>query len=425
MNDIEKMLENELKRLTPEERGTLREDVLLTFNVLYQNINNRMTSFENKILDTSIQRHKELSMVNMIIPKDDFYLYEEDFSPVNEGDNLSLPIFTILNTKEKLYEKIVYIGELNEMEKYDGYEFKGEINIEGKIYNFKLKLEKDYSYAGKIEELYRTFQLNFLRWKTINAPYLNRIFKIVITEFDETILEEMLKIPDAKDIHKINIRNDVISDYFAEDYISVWNITHIKKFGNGTIEPTENRINYIHDVNSRKDIDLYLVPKRGIHVYSIGKTSTGYRIVTDTNKEITWNFINISDVSHIRYEQKLTYPVFKNNEISLFINKLKSQNKIRIRTVAEVHRIINSYDNIKRRFELQKVEVTDDLMVVEDTIDLDSFIVDEFKLKKDTKFMYLYFYPYKMDVFIKEQLSFIITIIQAYFPEYQCKGVLV
>lgn len=425
MNTIEQILENELKKLTPEQRGTLREDVLVTFNILYQNINNRMVNFENKILDTSIQRNKDLSIVNMIVPKDDFYLYEEDFSPIIEGDNVSLPIISILNEEEKIYDKIIYIGELDEMRQYDGYEFEGLIEIEGKIFNFKLKLEKDNSYEKKLDELYRTFQLNFLKWKTINAPYVNRVFKIKIIEYSENITEEMAKIPDALHLHKIKIKDDIIKDYFAEDYITIWNITNVQKFGNGLIEPTENRINYIHTINSRKDIDLYLVPEQGIHVYSVGKTSTGYRVVTNTNKEVTWNFINISDVAHIRYEQKLIYPVFKNSEIPLFINKLTTLNKIRIRTVSEIHRVANSYDNIKRRFELQNVEVTNEEKPSVDTKDLDYFIVDEFKLKRDTKYMYLYFYPYKQDAFIKEELSFIVTVMQSLFPEYQCRGVLV
>jgi len=424
MTTIERILENELKKLTPEERGTLREDVLVTFDILYKNINNRMINFENTILDTVIQRNRDLSIVNMIIPKEDFYLYEEDFSPVMSEDISSAPISSILQTDEMLYEKLVYIGDMDNIDTHDGKELEGEISFEGKTFTFKLKLIRDISYEKKIEELYRTFQLNFLKWKTVNAPYLSRIFKLVIIEHDENILGEMSKVPDALHLHKLKIKSEVLSGNFAEDYITIWNLTHVQKFGNGLIEPTENRINYIHTINSRQDIDLYLVPEQGLHIYSIGKTSTGYRVVTDTNKDITWNFINVSDVAHIRYEEKLKYPVFKNYEIPLFINKLKELNKVRIRTVAEVHRIVNSYQNIKNRFELVNVEVTERMLAAEETKDLDFFIVDEFKLKKDTKYMYLYFNILKNDMFLKEELAFIVTIMQSFFPEYQCKGVL-
>lgn len=424
MDTIERVLENELKKLTPEERETLRGDVLVTFKTLYNNITTRMDIFENKILDTSIQRNKELSIINMIVPREDFYMYEEDFSPVIEDDQNSNPIYSILQTDNKLYEKIVYVGPMESIDNYDGYEFDGVIYLEGKKFTLKLRLERDTAYSGKTEELYKTFQLNFLKWKTINAPYLNRIFKIAIIDYDEAILEEMSKIQDALKIHKLKIDDSIISSYFAEDYITIWNITHVNHFGNGVIEPTENRINYIHDINSTKNIDLYLVPEQGIHVYSIGKTSLGYRIVTNTNKNITWKFINISEVAHIRYEEKLKYPVFKNYEIPLFINKLKELNKVRIRTVAEIHRVVNSYENIKNRFELENIEVSNNNMSAVETIDLDSFIIDEFKLKKDNKFMYLYFKVLKNDSFVNEQLSFIVTIMQSLFPEYQCKGVL-
>jgi len=425
MTTIEKILENELKRLTPEERGTLREDVLLTFDTIYKNINNRMNTYENTILDTVIQRNKELSIVNMIVPKEDFYLYEEYFSPVMIGDTNQTSILSTLQTDEKLYEKLVYVGEMENIDAYNEKELDAKISFEGRTFLFKLKLLRDTSYEKKIDELYRTFQLNSLRWKTVNAPYLSRIFKLVIVDHDEDFLEEMSKISNSTHLYKLEIESSEILQNFAQDYISVWNITPVQKFGNGVIEPTENRINYIHSIDSRENVDLYLVPEQGIHVYSVGKTSMGYRVVTDTNKNITWNFVSISDVSQIAYEEKLTYPIFKNQEISLFINKLRELNKVRIRTVAEIHRIIHSYQNIKNRFELVDVKVTDKMQGAVETKDLDFFIVDEFKLKKDTKYMYLYFKVLKNDVYLIEELSFIVTIMQSFFPEYQCKGVLV
>ena len=424
MTTIERILENELKKLAPEERETLRGEVLLTFNILYSNIINKMNSFESTILDTSIERNKDLSIVNMIVPKEDFYLFEENFSPVIPEDKNTMSIFSKIQEQESLYEKIVYVGDLDKIDEYDGYEFEGELNLEGKISIFKLKLVKDNSYKGKLEELYKTFQLNFLKWKTVNAPYLNRIFRIEIIEYEENLIEELANIPEVNEITSLKIRDEIIKKYFAQDHITIWNISHAEKFGNGLIQPTENRINYIHTITSNDDVDLYLVPETGVHVYSIGKTSTGFRIVTDTNKDIYWKFISVSDVSKIKYDERLKYPVFDNYEISLFINKLKSLNKVRIRTVAEIHRIVNSYENIKKRFELIDVEITDKIKESEECKDLDYFIIDEFKLKKDTKYIYLYFEVIKKDIFLIEELSFIITMMQSFFPEYQCKGVL-
>jgi hypothetical protein len=146
MTTIERILENELKKLAPEERETLRGEVLLTFNILYSNIINKMNIFENTILDTTIERNKDLSIVNIIVPKEDFYLFEENFSPVIPEDKNTMSIFSKIQEQESLYEKIVYVGDLDKIDEYDGYEFEGELNLEGKISIFKLKLVKDNSY---------------------------------------------------------------------------------------------------------------------------------------------------------------------------------------------------------------------------------------------------------------------------------------
>ena len=431
MNTIDKIIENELKKLSYKERETFRGDILSTFNALYKNINERMTNFENKILDTSLQRNDEIHIINMLVPKDEYYLYEEQFSPIKLEDNINNPLITLLQNKDIetdkepiVYDKIVYVKEKDDMLKYSGYLFEGESYIDGKMYKFKLRLEKDDSYKQKIEELYHTFQLNFLKWTTLNVPYASRVFKIIITEYDNTIIEALNKLPDRDKISNIDILDENIKRDFAIKHIPVWNMIHTFKYSNGTIEPTENRINYTHTVKSNNDHELYLVPIQDVHVYSIGKISEGYKIITDTNKAMSWDFISIPNITKLDYDKRLEFPVFTNNEIDLFINKLKYMNKIRIRTEAEIHRVVNSYKNIRERFKLINIEVTDKIKDSRGTEDLDYFIIDEFKMKKDTKFMYLYFETVKKDQFLDEELSFIISLMQPYFPEYQCKGIL-
>ena len=75
--------------------------------------------------------------------------------------------------------------------------------------------------------------------------------------------------------------------------------------------------------------------------------------------------------------------------------------------------------------DLVKVEIADGEKRYTVSDDLNPFLIDEFKLKGKNSNMYLYFKILKKDLYIREVLDFIISELQLYFPEYNCRGVLV
>lgn len=101
------------------------------------------------------------------------------------------------------------------------------------------------------------------------------------------------------------------------------------------------------------------------------------------------------------------------------------ENDIRLRNLGEIKRIVNSFTDVTSRIELINVEVTDHEKKYVATIDLNPFMIDEFKLKGENSNIYLYFRELKRDVYIKEIMDFIISELQIYFPEYRCRGVLI
>lgn len=54
MKHIQKIIENELKRMDTGERDIFRRTSLKTFEFLINDIEKRMTEFENKILDSAL-----------------------------------------------------------------------------------------------------------------------------------------------------------------------------------------------------------------------------------------------------------------------------------------------------------------------------------------------------------------------------------
>lgn len=422
MEHIKKIIENELKNLEVDDRILFRKTSLKTFEYLVNNLEKRMEDFEAKILDTTISQEDNMNIVTMIVPKDDFYLYEERFSPVLPSDEIDKKLLEILDTEEKIYKKIVLNADRDKFLGLEEIEINGTAHIEEKEYSFTFKLEKDNEYMEKVKEIYEVFGLNGMKWKTLNVPYFNKIFKLKIKDYDREILEVLKKVD--KNI-EIVIEKNELERYWMEDYILVWNILRMSMMGNGEIQPTKDRIHYEHTLFFNDIRNIYLCPDKDIYIYYIQRIGTGFRIVTDENREMKWEFIKISDVDEKVCEKKLGLPVFSNRMNLSFINKIKMENDIRLRNLGEIKRIVNSFTDVTSRIELINVEVTDHEKKYVATIDLNPFMIDEFKLKGENSNIYLYFRELKRDVYIKEIMDFIISELQIYFPEYRCRGVLI
>lgn len=422
MEHIKKIIENELKNLEVDDRILFRKTSLKTFEYLVNNLEKRMEDFEAKILDSTISQEDNMNIVTMIVPKDDFYLYEERFSPVLPSDGIDKKLLEILDTEEKIYKKIVLNTDRDKFLELEEIEINGTVHIEEKEYSFTFKLEKDNEYMEKIKEIYEVFGLNGMKWKTLNTPYFNKIFKLKIKDYDREILEVLKKVDENIEIV---IEKNELEKYWMEDYILVWNIIRMSMMGNGEIQPTKDRIHYEHTLFFNNIRNIYLCPDKDIYIYYIQRIGTGFRIITDENREMKWEFIKISDTDEKVCEKKLGLPVFSNRMNLSFINKIKMENDIRLRNLGEIKRIVNSFTDVTSRIELINVEVTDHEKKYVATNDLNPFMIDEFKLKGENSNIYLYFRELKRDVHIKEIMDFIISELQIYFPEYRCRGVLV
>lgn len=422
MKHIKKIIENELKNLVEDDRMLFRKTSLKTFEFLVSDLEKRIEDFESKILDSAISQESTISIINMIVPKNDFYLYEENFSPIRLSDVIERPLIEILNSEDKVYKKIILDIDRENIETISNLTFDGVGKLNGIDYSFIFKLEKDDSYDRKIKEIYDVFGLNGLKWRTLNTPYLYKAFKVVIVEFKEELLEELKK---TDEVLNIDIDKKGFEKNWVEDHLILWNVIHINMLGNGEINPTKDRIHYEHTLFFNNNNNVYLCPDKEIYIYYIQRILNGFRIITDENREMKWEFIKIAEADEKVYEKKLNYPVFSNRISPSFINKIKMENDIRLRNLGEIKRIVNSFDDITKRMELVRVEITDEEKRYISTNDSNPFVIDEFKLKGKNSNMYFYFKIIKKDFYIKEILDFIISELQLYFPEYDCKGVLV
>lgn len=420
MKHIAKIIENELKHMSDEDRGIFRKASLKTFEILINDLEKKMNNFEEKILDSAVSDKENINIVSMIVPKEEFYLYEEEFSPIILSDMQEKSLIDILESNEKIYKKIIIEDERNNLKIFENMKIQGKIKIKENIYNIDFILEKDESYVKRIKDIYDVFGLNSLKWRTINIPYINKIFKLKILNFNENLVDELKK---ESDNLKIEFEEDNNRRKWLEDYIIIWNIQKINMLGNGEIKPTVDRIHYEHTLYFNNNRNIYLCPNKEVYIYYIQKTATGFRVITDENKEMNWEFLSFNNVDEKIYEKKLKNPVFSNKINMSFINKIKLENDVRLRTIGEIKRIANSFNNVNQRLNLERVEITKEDKPYIKNSDLNFFKIDEFKLKGDNSNIYFYFSILKKDSYIEDILEFIISELQLYFPEYKCKGV--
>ena len=209
------------------------------------------------------------------------------------------------------------------------------------------------------------------------------------------------------------------------DVIPLWNVKRMSVKSDGFPMPALDRVNFEHLISLKKlGLDNgYLVDENEGLVKYVMRTFDSLTIVSPEEKASSWNILKISGQGK-EQERKLQFELVSNSRKKSFINKFAQKNSQAIRTKGEIARIVNSFE-VSKYFELTEIEIIDSKPKRGTTYDMNYFIIDDIRVAKDKKVMNLKFKANKDSIIIYDLLSFIISEIQMYFPEYQCEGELV
>ena len=417
----DKIINESLKELEKEERTLFRESSLETFDMLEKNIKNRMNNFEAKILSSGKKKGKYSTVVSILVPREDYYLYEMKFSPMLDEDIEEINPNFLKSEEEFFFKKILLDIGTEEISKYDKMIFNGTIMVGEIKVDVPFKLEQDIEYKEKLKELYDVFCLNNVGWRTCNIPYINKVFKVVLTEYPVALKNMVFS--EQEEI-KVEIEIKELEKKIIKNHIILWNIKKNVLVGAGDIHPTRNRIHSEHYMTFDDVQSMYLCPEEQCHIYNVEERNDTVVIITDSSKKIKWRFLKIHEIDTITLSS-LKYPVFENKMNENFLNKLRKESWSRLRNIGEVKRLIYSFESVVERLELEKIEL--DLKFSEKilTMELNGFIEDEFSLKGRKNNMILYFKLKKSDIYSYDTLNFILSELQLYFAEYNCIGILV
>ena len=263
------------------------------------------------------------------------------------------------------------------------------------------------------------FNLNNLKWKTLLNPYLKKMFTLELIEYDENLSTIL------SGNEKINIMKEDLENIWHEDVLLCWNIKEKNVLGEGMIRPTKDRIHLENVLNFSSNRNVYIYPIEDCHIYLVEKINKEQvMIISEDKKNIMWKIWEIQDIDNEKLK-KLKFKSFDNKMELHFINKLKLEKDLRIRTISELERILNSFSVFKEYFTFITATVVDKENENRIGYEVNPFILDEFRLKGYQKNLKIKLKTLRNDEFTIDILSFVISEIQIYFPEYRCIGELI
>ena len=295
---------------------------------------------------------------------------------------------------------------LRQIEQEQRY-FRGTIYTDYSEYPMKVVIKKNERYLEKIRDLYRIFEENHVRWKSICAPYIEKIYDVYVVETE---------CPDDDEILRIDVDFEELSDVILYDYIPMWNIYTGNERTGIYPELSVDRVNYDHLIYAsrfQKGKD-YLIDSRETKVWNVYRTDADMRIICDSAEPISWDVL---EFSYEPYEREMDMPVFGNRDSSEIRDA-------EIHTMAEVKRFIHAlgYDNLLKLKDIKvmKIKRQD---IYKTTYSMDAFMEDELRNGFTRQVLRLVFQRVAEPGYLDwDIMSYIISRIQWKLPEFNCIG---
>lgn len=283
----------------------------------------------------------------------------------------------------------------------------------------QVRLQQSRVYFEEIEKLYQVFQKNSIPWKTVNHPYAAKFFDVILVGC-EGGLEA------GADILEITFNLEELEAYKRSDLVPLWNIERLEMKTNGFPVPASDRVNYEHMVSLSKlgEEHGYLVDGNEEDIRYIERATEQLTIVSPNENASVWHILKITKPVQTAIG-KYDYELASNRRTNNFVGGYARKHGLIIRAKAEIIRLVNSFD-AARDMELVHVDICEPAGSCHQSYELNPFISDNVRVEKDKKRMRLAFHRrqhHEAQSFVQHDLmSFLVSEVQMYFPEYRCEG---
>ncbi|GMA99911.1 hypothetical protein [Pelosinus sp. IPA-1] len=281
-------------------------------------------------------------------------------------------------------------------------------------------LREDKRYLNQINELYETFLNNNIPWRTINNPYAFR--------FAEVLMESCQRpLENDETVTQIQVDFGEYGQYVHYDMVPLWNVELLKLKSTGFPLPCEDKINFEHMV-PLEGIGIehgYLAAFQNKNISYVRRTKQALVIVAPTELKDVWDIMRIIHPTGGKTDV-YTYPLVSNAKRQAFSDILAQKSLRVIRTEAELRRLIGSFA-AAANFSLSHIAIQPCSQEIENvaSYEMNCFIQDEIRRADCQHRLILNFTTTDRDsLFISDRMSFLVSEVQLYYPDYKCEGVL-
>lgn len=323
-----------------------------------------------------------------------------------------------LNNKQeyrlmKLFFECDYLEFREILAKEEGYS--GKIVTNKDEYNIRITLKQNLEYKACIEELYGNFTRNGVVWTTINSPYVNKFADVWLTGWDKPI-------SNGEQIKEVELNLLKYDSCKKSDMVPLWNIEKLVLPSLTFPVPAMDQINFQHEISLSKSGEEhgYLVLLEEEFKGYVKRNKESMTVCAPVPDITDWKILKVTTYKQANLSYA-GYEIMSNKTENSFLNRYARQQIRAIRTKAELHRIISSFE-IAKSVEFIDFKILNTGNKQGETYQMDSFLTDGIREENYKKTLLLEFTAKDKNYLTRDILSFLVSEIQQYFPEYVCKG---
>jgi hypothetical protein len=293
----------------------------------------------------------------------------------------------------------------------------GSLVADNQKFRCRFRLEPASRYMDKVEALYNTFLKNDVPWTTINSAYLGKFFDARIISVDG-------ELPGKAEIQSVAIDYAGYADYVKHNMAPVWNVDISQVKGEEFPEPVEENINYRCELDIAKlgAGNAYLADHNSGFILSARREGNKYVIMSPQKHSAMWNLYRLRPKRDTGVDI-YPYPVLSNKRLDTFSSRLKLKYMAHVATPAAIRTLLLSLEPS------EYLEFVGHSMAADkpsgDTYNMNPFIRDELSGAGSRNTLLLSFREKRRGFFLnRDLLSFLVSEVQAAYPEYRCIGAL-
>ena len=427
--DIDTYVQKRLMEMDDlKNRELFKEVIVDMLTGLYHHAQEEYRLLEERVFREVPSPQKTPKVITGLASIQEYDVTDKNLFPLDESDLAPREVvveemLTAVKAQEPFYLFTCFIAEdYLELQKLMAEQrvFHGIIENEYGETTADFIIKPNTRYLKKIEELYASTILNQLPWRTVNCPYLYKLFDVYVTSI-ETWDEEV-------QVKKVTVEFDEFADHVRYNVIPLWNARPVNILGNSYPQPALERGYYEHYLyrSQFKEDSEYLLRRSDWNLRGVRRLDGDIYILADGESPGDWEFWEFRPAPQKAW---YSYPLMLNGQDDTFSGNMIESYGMRIKTRTEVVRFLES-------FPVGKNLVLADIAIREnprkqgrepiETYSMEKFIEYEFRSGDWDRAMLLSFSPKDPDSYLnRDIMSFLTTELQHYFPEFECLGRLV